>query len=120
MQFVKSNLDPIMIELNGVQYPARLTFKALAELEELTHKSFMKLFDKFGEGDFSSHEIINILYVSLKHGGVAAELDDLREMDFSTDFLQGAMSEIGNLFNRTQKVTSLIQDHNKPGTNEKK
>ncbi len=121
MQFVKSNLEPITITINEVEYPARLTFRALAELEELTHESFMTLFNRFAEGDFIIADILNILYVSLKYGGVEVTIDDIQEMDFSTEFFQGAMMEITKLLNRTQKVVSSIAEVNKgTGKSEKK
>ncbi len=114
MKFVKSNLEPIAIELNGEKYPAKLTFRALAELEELTRVSFMTLFDRFANGNFNTNDIINILYVALKYGGVEVTLDDLQDMDFDTEQFQNIMTEISKLLNRTQKVISSVQDHKKP------
>ena len=111
MQFVKSNLEPILFEINGVKYPARLPFKALAELEELTKSSFMVLFDKFATGGFVSSDLLNILYVALKHGGVEIELNDLMDMEISSELLREVMNEISNLLNRTQKVVSQLQDN---------
>ena len=114
MQFQKSKLEPITIELGGEKYPARLPFKALAELEELTKMSFMTLFDKFATASFTSNDLINILYIALKYGGVEVEIDDLQEMEISSEVLRTVMDEIANLLKRTQKVVSQIQDHQKP------
>jgi len=121
MQFVKSHLEPIMIILNGVEYPARLNFKALAELEELIHDSFMVLFDRFSEGKFTINDILSLVYVSLKCGGVEIEIDDLQDMDFSPEFFKESMKEITKLLSRTQKVVSSIEaSHKEKGTSKKK
>ena len=111
MQFVKSNLEPIIFNIDGHEYPARLPFKALAELEELTKSSFMVLFDKFATGGFTSSDLLNILYVALKHGGVELNFDDLLDMEISSELLRTMMTEITNLLNRSQKVVSQLQDH---------
>ena len=120
MKFVKSNLEPINIELNGEQYPARLTFRALAELEELTKVSFLIFFDKFANGSFKTNDIIHILYVALKFGGVDVTLDDLRDVDFDTEQFQKLMTEISKLLKRTQNVVSSVQHYKKAEDTEKK
>ncbi len=120
MKFKKSNLEPITIEINGEKYPARLTFRALAELEELTKVSFITLFNKLAEGSFETNDIIYVIYVALKYGGVEVTLDDLNDTDFDSAQFKNTLSEISKLLSRTQKVVSSLQDNDKTGESEKK
>jgi len=112
MQFVISKLEPILININGVMYPAFLPFRALAELEDRTKLGFMAFMSKFATGDFISSDLLNILYVALKHGGVELEYDYLLDMDISTKLLKSIMDGITELINRTLYVDSQLQDDN--------
>jgi hypothetical protein len=114
MQFKPSNLEPIAFNIGGAEYPARLPFRALAELEELSKMGFLTFFDRFTTGNFTSTDLLNILYVSLKHGGVEVTFEDLQDMDITQSVLNDVMTEIARLLNRTQKVVSQLQDHKKP------
>lgn len=117
MKFEKNKLEPIMIEIEGAEYPAKLTFRALAELEAKTKQSFMEIFNKFAEGVIESKDIINILYVSLKFGSVDINFDDMYDISFSTDLFK----QLTNLLERTQKVVSSIKEVDKgTGISEKK
>jgi hypothetical protein len=120
VKFVKSKLEPVMIEIDGAEYPGILNFRALAELEELSGCSFMAVFTRFSEGNLYVNDIINILYASLKEAGVEIELDDLMQLNFTKDFLVKTIKGITNLIETTQKVESVIDDSAKIKTSAKK
>jgi len=120
MRFERSRLESVIITVGGVGYPARLPFKALAELEELSRESFMILFDRFATGNFNIADILNIVYVALKNGGVELTLEDLNDIDFTSDDLRILMANITELLNRAQKVNSQLQGSEKAGTDKKK
>ena len=109
MKFVKSNLDPVEIEINGTKYLARLPFAALAELEELTGESFIQLFDKIDSGRMTVDELMKMLYVALKGGGVDITLPDLQENDFSLAAVHEMMNKIGQLLTRTMNVEPVTE-----------
>jgi len=83
----------ITITISGVEYPARLPLSALAEVEEITGESFLKVFNEFG-----IDTILKLTYAALKGGGVEIEFEDLRDNDFSVE----DMNEL------TEKVNQLI------------
>jgi len=109
MKFIKSNLDPVIIVINEVEYPAKLTFRALAELEEITETTFMRLFSKMEGSNLTAEELIKMTYVSLKAGGLDITLDDLFDNDFNVKSTNNMMTQIGKLLTRTMKVVSILE-----------
>ena len=89
MKFEKSRLDPIKLELGGVEYPVRITFKSMAYLEEALGMPFMELVEKkfSGYGSMSAIEIQHALYALLIGGDVEVDIKDLAEVDFTLDVI---------------------------------
>ena len=111
MKFEKSKLEPVEIEINGTKYPARLPFRACVELEEMFNMSFLKVFDKFADMGATAEEITSVLYVILKHGGVELEKEDLLDIEFSIDVMEG----ISAVLMRASKVVSKLQGQSDAG-----
>ncbi|MCL1999133.1 MAG: gene transfer agent family protein [Turicibacter sp.] len=121
-KFVRSNIEPIMIELGGVEYPARLTFAALAELEELTDTSFLVLFDHFVKGTATLDSLMKMLFVALKAGGVDVSLADLQGESYTKEFLEVTLLKLANLLSKSQKVDipELVDNAENADTDDKK
>ena len=115
MKFQPSKLEPVWVNIDGVEYPAKMTMGGLAELEELTGMGFLKLFNKFADQEMAASDLINILYVMLKCGGVELCKKDINDVYFTAGILD-AMSQV---LNRALKVNSVLQDH-KEKDNKKK
>ena len=89
MKFEKSRIDPIQLELGGVSYPVRMTFKSMAYLEEKLGIPFMEIVEtKFSMyGAMNAVEIQHALYAMLIGGGVDVSFDDLANVDFTVDVI---------------------------------
>ncbi|MCL2197314.1 MAG: gene transfer agent family protein [Defluviitaleaceae bacterium] len=120
MKLEKRKLDPVIIKINGVDYPAKLTHRALLELEDITGEMFISLFAKMENTDLSSLGILQIIYVALKGGGVDLTLDDLLDTEFTTDDSILFMNCVTELLNRAMGVTSGIADDIPPDKKAKK
>ena len=116
MKFQPSKLEPVLITIDGVEYPAKLTFRGLAEIEELFGMGFFKVFEKFSQQDITVSELISILYIMLKCGGVEVDKEDLNEIEFSV----GIIDSMSQVLSRANKVNSLLQDKKTTGKKKKK
>ena len=93
MKFEKSRLEPIKIKVNGVLYPARINFNAMAELEEKLGMPFFEVINKFSGENFSARETQAVLYAMLIGGGVKVKMEDLDDADFPADIVS-VMSDV--------------------------
>lgn len=93
-----------MLTIGGESYPARLRNKALMELEALTGMSFISFFAKFASDEMNIKDLLTLIYITLKDGGVELKFDDLTQCDFSDEELDGLMSGMNELLQRTQSV----------------
>ena len=109
MKFVKSNLEPIKIELNGEQYPIKLTFGALSQIEESTGLSFIALFDVMTSQKQTSKIIAEMLYSMLIAGGVEVEKRDIAELEFTNEQHKSINKGIAAALLRHVKFTSDIE-----------
>jgi len=110
VKFIKSNLDPIIITICGTDYPALLSFRALTELEELTGEGFNITMNKFAVGDYSPSDILKVVFVSLKGGGVDVVYDDLLSIDYSTELMTHLTQKTTDLFLRHAGINDMGKD----------
>jgi len=106
MKFEISRLEPVKVVICGNEYPLRLPFRGLAELEELLKENFFKIFDKFTNQEYGKNETEHILYVMLKCGGVELNISDLEDIDFSVDI----MNAMTLVLSRSHNVQPLIDE----------
>ena len=83
MKFKLKRLEPVQITIQGKLYPAKLTNRAIIELEEITGVSHIQFLSRLDGASTNIKDIHALLYVSLKGGGVEIEYDDLLELDFA-------------------------------------
>ena len=107
MKFEKNRLDPLFVEIGGVEYPIRFPVRGMAEVEDLFKENFYSVIARLSEQKISGEEITKLLYVMLKCGGVELELEDLQDVDFNFEIIGKIMELLG----RTNKVVSKLQDH---------
>lgn len=68
----------VMVQLDGVDHPAKLTLGALAELEAaLGEDSLLALVERFEAGRFSSRDVLALVVAGLRGGGWRGRPDDL-------------------------------------------
>lgn len=106
MKFEKSKLEPVQLNLEGVEYPIKLTFNAMAEFEEKFGLTYAEVLDKITAQDLNAEELQFVLYTLLKNGGVDLTLEDVAQSDFSIDILDALLTTI----TRSNKIMSVIQD----------
>lgn len=116
MKFEIKRLAPVSINIDGIDFPAFLPNKALLELEKLCGDSFLSIFNRFAVGDYTISDIINMLFVAFKHGGVEISIEDIREMEFNMTRHKSIMAGIGELMKHTQSVESSIANDGKKKT----
>jgi len=110
MKFEKRNLDPVMITINEVEYPAILNFRALSELEKITGKSFHETIEAFTTTGISSLKLMEMVYVSLKAGGVDITLDDFMDIDYDIQLIGHFSEKMTELIVRCIKTEDIIVD----------
>lgn len=121
MEFELKRLEPVYIDIHGKEYPARMPNRAVKELEEMWSVKYFELFEKLAGGAFELDEILDILYVALKCGGVTNITRDMFEdMDHDVNFIVEVTPKILELFDRTQKVENLLEDKDPEGGDGKK
>jgi hypothetical protein len=108
MKLEKSRLEPLKVELGGVEYPVRVTNGGMIELEELTGKPFSEIFESFIGNKFSVKEVRAALFIMLKGGGVELAIEDLDDIEFSIDCI-GVMSDA---LLKANRVTSILEEQN--------
>jgi len=119
MDFELKRLDPVLIDIHGKEYPARMPNKAVKELCELWKVKYFDLFDKLASGAFELDEVFDVLYVTLKSGGVNIKRDMFDDMDHDINFVAEVTPKIVELFDRTQKVESETEDETEDKTEKK-
>ena len=117
MKFEKSRLEPLKLELNGIEYPVRVTFNAMAEFEEYFNLPYAEIIDKLMMQNINAKELQFILWVLLKNGGVDVALDDLDDADFTVDTL-GVMADALTKANKV--VTALAEQSEQESGKDKK
>ena len=110
MKFEKSRLEPIKLSLGGVDYPVRVTFNGMAELEEKFELSYTEVLDKCISQNLKAKEVQFILHVLLKGGGVEVTLDDLNKVDFTIDVFDA----LSDALIKANKVMSALEDTKDP------
>ena len=104
MKFEKSRLEPLKLEIGGVQYPIQATFNAMAEFEEHFSMPYQGVLDKLLAQDLNARELQFVLFTLLKNGGVELELEDLNDADFTIDTL----NVMTDALMRANKVISIL------------
>jgi len=120
LKFELKRLEPVYIEICGQEYPARLTNKAVKEILELWKVEYFEMFDRFASEGLKTDEIHDILYIVLKCGGVEIEREVFEELDHDPLFISSATAKILELFDRTQKVESVLEEEKDPEDDKKK
>ena len=115
MKFEKSKLDPLMLEIGGIQYPLKVSFTAMAEFEEYFSMSYQQVLEKLLEQNLNVKEFQFVLYTLLKAGGVDLVLEDLDDADFTLD----ALNVMTDALIRSNKVLSILAEPTE-GTAKKK
>ena len=83
------------VTIGGEKYPAKLSFRALARLEEITGKTYWQLVDTLTTGTIKY--IPEMLFSMLEAGGTECSLDDLKDYPFTQegiDNIYGMMVDI--------------------------
>ena len=120
MELELKRLEPVLITIDGKEYPARMPNRAIKELAEMWGVKYFELFDKLASGSFELDEVFDVLYVTLKAGGVKVEREMFEDMDHDAFFIASVTSQIIELFDRTQKVENVLEDTKPEGGGEKK
>ena len=97
MKFELKRLEPVIITIQGKDYPAKLTHWSMMKLEELTGRNSFEFLSRIEGLATNIKDMHAFLYVALKGGGVDIAPDDLLELDFNiienTDIIT-ALSEL--------------------------
>lgn len=83
------------ITIGGEQYPAKLSFHAIAQMEESTGKTYAQLVDFISTGTVKY--IPEMLYAMLEAGGTECTLEQVKEYPFTQeeiDNIYGTMADI--------------------------
>lgn len=73
----------VIVRLDGVEHPAKLTLGALAELEAaLGEDSLIALVERFEAGRYSSRDVLALLVAGLRGGGWRGQAGDLTAVTF--------------------------------------
>lgn len=106
MKFEKSRLEPIKIELGGVEYPINANFNAMAELEEKFELAYSEVINKIASQNLNARELQFVLWVLLKNGGVEVTLEDIADTAFTFDIID----IMADALIRANKVLSIIAE----------
>ena len=121
MELELIRLEPVLITIHGKEYPARMPNRAVKELSEMWGIKYFDLFEKLANGAFELDEIMDVLYVTLKSGGVTnISRDMFEDMDHDINFIAEVTTKITELFDRSQRVENMLEDSNGQGINDKK
>jgi len=119
MELELKRLEPVMIAIQGKEYPARMPNRAMKELAEMWQIKYFGLFQKLATDTLELDEIFDVLFVTLKAGGVNVTRDMFEDMDHDAEFINTATLKIIELFDRSQKVESALEE-NELGNDDKK
>jgi len=117
MKFEKKKIDPVMISIGGVEYPAKLTNRAMIELEEITGEVYTALFTRIETLTATLKDLQIILYVALKGGGVELTLEDMLDSEYTYDDFGSTIGSLTELINRAFGIST---DLDVDGVKEKK
>ena len=106
-----------MISIGGVKYPAKLTNRAMIELEDITGQSYTVFLQKVEDGSAGICDVQTLLYAALKGGGVDVTLDDVLDSDFSLFESADIMGKLGDVLDR---AIGIETDLDTEGVTEKK
>lgn len=110
MEFELKRLEPVMISINGKEYPARMPNRAIKELCEMWGVKYFELFDRLAGDALELHEMLDVLYVTLKAGGVKLTRALFNDMEHDINFVSHITAKITELFDRTQSVENILED----------
>lgn len=113
MKFEQSRLEPSYVTINDVEYPIKLTFKGMMELEETLDMAFLTFVMKFETQDVTNEQLLQTLVVMLKNAGNDITIEDFNELDFSFEIMTHFTVKIFELLSKTQSVVSTIKEVNK-------
>ena len=74
MNFIIRETQPLSLTINGVEYPAIWSFKAISIMEDYTGIMHLYTLARFKEGKFEPRELIGALVGVLQAAGVVCEL----------------------------------------------
>ncbi|MCL2248676.1 MAG: hypothetical protein FWC13_05355 [Oscillospiraceae bacterium] len=107
MKFEKSRLEPLKINLGGVEYPVQVNFSAMARFEEYFDMPFIDVFAKLGDvGKLKALELRQVLYIMLESAGVELDVSDLDGVLFNIDTL----NVISEALDRANKIVNVLDD----------
>lgn len=110
MDFNLKKLEPILVEIHEEKYPTRMTNRAVKELEEMWGIKYFALFDKIAGAGLEINEMIDVIYVTLKGGGVKVEREQLEDIEITAQFITHANDTIIKLFDNSQRIESILED----------
>ena len=113
MKFELKRLEPVQIHLQGKSYPAKLTNRALIELEEFTGVSHIEFLARLDGTSTNIKDISTLLFVALKGGGVEVEYSDLLELDFAFNEYVQLLNALGEVVSRSLTTTGNDKDEKK-------
>ena len=120
MEFNLKKLEPIWIELHGEEYPARMTNRAVKELTELWGIEYFDLFNKIAASGLSVDEILDVIFVTLKGGGIQLTREQLDDVEIDARFIEHANSKIIQLFDSSQRIVNVLEDDNEESEKDSK
>ena len=77
MKFTKKQIEPLVIEIAGAEYPAIFSFAALSEIEEELQQPHSVIFVKLAKDKLLIKEIAIILCACMRAAGVTVDLNDM-------------------------------------------
>ena len=113
MKFEKSRLEPLKVDISGVEYPVQMKISSMMEIEEILCESFFSAYNRFAVNKFNTNDIKVFLYAALKGGGVEVSLDDLDDVDFTIDIIKSIDDVIARSTKIPDDPTGLIEDVDK-------
>ena len=107
MKFEKSRLEPLKINLGGLEYPVQVSFSAMARFEEYFDMPFIDVFEKLGDVEkLKTLEVRQVLYIMLESAGVELDISDLDGVAFNLD----ALNIISEALDQANKVVNVLDD----------
>ena len=110
MKFEKSRLEPVRVDIGGVEYPAQIKIGGMLEIEEILGESFFSAYDRFAINKFSANDVKLFLYAALKGGGVEVSLDDLDDVDFTIDVIKSIDDVIARSIKISDSLAEPVED----------
>jgi len=108
MTFELKNLEPVTITIHGADYPARMPFKAVKALCEMWDMEYFDLLNRLSNDTLQYNELFDILFITLKAGGVEVAREALDDIEHDPYFITYLTNKIIELFDRTQKAETIL------------